>query len=462
MATDSNLGQLARQLGAGSVLTDAADCIAYAFDNSRRSVTPRAVVLASNEVEIAAAVRWCMETRTPLTVRGRGTNTVGATVPLAGGLVLSLERMNRVLDYSPADRSITVEAGCLNQQVQEIAGADRLFWPPDPTSAAYSSIGGNLGCNAGGPHAVRYGTCRDNILGLAAIIGDGSRIRVGSKTTKSVVGLDLTRLLVGSEGTLGIITQATLKLTPLPSARRTVRAEFGSVDAAARAVSRLLAQADSPAVCEFMDDRAVGLVRGDVQLASGCEALLLIECHGTESTTQETCAQWREMLTRDLLGWQEASTAEDVVQVWAARKALSPRLRGLAPNKTNEDVVVPVSRIPDLVGGVREISDRHGIPIVCFGHAGNGNLHVNLMYDRNDPKQAAQHDDCLNAVFELTIALGGSLSGEHGVGLAKRDFVGLELDSATLAAMRAVKNALDPHHILNPDKGLPLESARVR
>lgn len=456
MATDTRLTALQNQLGSDSVLTDPADCIAYAFDNSRRSVPPQAVVLASTTADVETTVRWCAQTATPLTVRGRGTNTVGASVPLAQGIALSLERMNRVIEYSAADRMITVEAGCLNQTVQEHVRKDGLFWAPDPTSAAYSSVGGNLGCNAGGPHAVRYGTCRDNILGLSAIIGDGSLIRVGSRTTKTVVGLDLTRLLVGSEGTLGVITQATLKLTPLPQARRTIRAEFRSVDAAAQAVSALLAQADSPAVCEFMDDQAVELVRPDVKLAADCRALLLLECHGSESSTLGTCAAWKSTLADALVGWQEASDPAAVAKVWAARKALSPRLRSLAPNKTNEDVVVPVSRIPELVRGVREISQGSGIPIVCFGHAGNGNLHVNLMYDRNNPAQAAVHDDALRSVFELTIRLGGSLSGEHGVGLAKRDFVGLELDQPTLVAMRAVKKALDPHNILNPDKGLPL------
>lgn len=455
MPSDPALAELITLLGTDSVLTDAADCVAYAFDNSRRSVPPRAVVMANKPSDVEQTVRWCAGRGIPLTVRGRGTNTVGASVPLSDGIALSLERMNRVIDYSPADRMITVEAGCLNQTVQEYARKDGLFWAPDPTSAAYSSVGGNLGCNAGGPHAVRYGTCRDNILGLSAVIGDGSRIRVGSRTTKSVVGLDLTRLLVGSEGTLGVITQATLKLTPLPQARRTIRAEFRSVDDAAQAVSTLLAQADSPAVCEFMDDQAVGLVRPDVSLAPDCCALLLLECHGSDSSTRGTCAAWKALLSTTLAGWQEATEPAAVAGVWAARKALSPRLRSLAPNKTNEDVVVPVSRIPELVGGVREISSASGIPIVCFGHAGNGNLHVNLMYDRNNPAQAASHDGALRAVFELTIRLGGSLSGEHGVGLAKRDFVGLELDAATLNAMRAVKKALDPHNILNPDKGLP-------
>lgn len=453
MAADplAGLREAAPQL---ALLTDPAECCAYGFDNSRRARQPLAVALAENAMQVQAVVRWCAAQGRPLTVRGRGTNTVGATVPLEGGVVLSLERMQRVLEYRPADRYIRVEAGALNAQVQEVAAEDGLFWPPDPTSAAYSSIGGNLGCNAGGPRAVRYGTCRDNILGLSAVLGDGSLIRVGSRTTKGVVGLDLTRLLVGSEGTLGIITEATLLLRPLPPARTAVRAQFDSVASAAQAVSALLAGAEGPAVCEFLDNRAVGLIREDVALAPDCQAILLLECHAPASLSDEILEGWRGACGPGLRGW-DSGRGEEAAAVWAARKALSPRLRSLAPDKTNEDVVVPVSRIPELVAGVAALSERHGIPIVCFGHAGNGNLHVNLMHDRANAAQAAEHDACLEGVFALTLELGGSLSGEHGVGLAKRDHVGLELDAATLAAMHAVKRALDPAGILNPDKGLP-------
>lgn len=450
------MAALAAAVGADRLSTDPSDCMAYGFDNSRRSELPAGVVRARDVADVAATIDLCRQYRVPLTVRGRGTNTVGATVPIPGGVVLSLETMTRVIEYAPEDRYIVVEAGCLNNQVQDHVRNDGLFWAPDPTSAAYSSVGGNLGCNAGGPRAVRYGTCRDNVLGLEAVLGDGSVIRVGSRTTKSVVGLDFTRLLIGAEGTLGVITQATLRLSPLPAFRRSVRVEFRSVAAAARAVSSLLRHPDTPAICEFMDDRAVELVRPDVSLHRDCQALLLLECHGnSETATSTVCASWREHTQDDQLCWHEASSDEETQAVWAARKALSPRLRSLAPDKTNEDVVVPVSRIPKLIERVRDLSDTHGIPIVCFGHAGNGNLHVNLMYDRQNEAQAAEHDACLEGVFAAAIELGGSLSGEHGVGLAKRDFVGMELDTPTLAAMRAVKRALDPDNILNPDKGLP-------
>lgn len=439
----------------GDVLTDPADCLAYGFDNSRREQNPAAVVIANHAHDVQAAVRWCARHQRPLTVRGRGTNTVGASVPLAHGLVLSMERMDRVIDYQPADRYIEVEAGILNQAVQDHVAPDGLFWAPDPTSAPYSSVGGNLGCNAGGPKAVRYGTCRDNVLGLSAVIGNGELIRVGARTTKAVVGLDLTRLLVGSEGTLGIIISAVLRLTPRPAARRVARIEFASVAAAAQGVATLLSQPVGPSVCEFLDDRAVGLIRDDVALDGNTQAILLVECHADHAQLHSITQAWKQALGSSFCAWEDSDDPSEMLALWAARKALSPRLRRLAPNKTNEDVVVPVSKIPQLVATVAGLSERHGIPIVCFGHAGNGNLHVNLMYDKNNRAQLAEHDQCLEGVFRAALGCGGSLSGEHGVGLAKRDFVHWELDPATLAAMRSVKHALDPHGILNPDKGLP-------
>lgn len=439
----------------GQLLTDPADCLAYGFDNSRREQNPAAVVLAEQVADVQAVVRWCAQHHRPLTVRGRGTNTVGASVPLANGVVLSMERLDRIIDYQPADRFIEVEAGVLNQSVQEHVAGAGLFWAPDPTSAPYSSVGGNLGCNAGGPKAVRYGTCRDNILGLSAVIGNGDLIRVGARTTKAVVGLDLTRLLVGSEGTLGIITSAILRLTPVPASRRVIRMEFSSVAAAAQGVATLLAQPMGPSVCEFLDDRAVGLVRDDVALHPDTQSLLLVECHGDPEQVVAVTASWKRALAATFGAWEDSDDPAQMQALWAARKALSPRLRRLAPNKTNEDVVVPVSKIPQLVTQVAALSQQHGIPIVCFGHAGNGNLHVNLMYDRNNPAQLAEHDRCLEGVFRAALDCGGSLSGEHGVGLAKRDYVHWELDPPTLAAMRSVKQALDPHGILNPDKGLP-------
>lgn len=446
--------ELAAQLR-GSLLTDPADCLAYGFDNSRREQTPAAVVLADSVPDVQATVRWCARHKRPLTVRGRGTNTVGASVPLANGVVLSMERLDQVIDYQPADRYIEVQAGMLNQGVQDHVEGEGLFWAPDPTSAPYSSVGGNLGCNAGGPKAVRYGTCRDNVLGLSAVIGNGELIRVGARTTKAVVGLDLTRLLIGSEGTLGIITSAVLRLTPAPAARRAVRIEFSSVAAAAQGVATLLAQPMGPSVCEFLDDRAVGLVRDDVPLHAATQAILLVECHGDSDALPGVTMGWKHALAATFCAWEESEDPTQMQALWAARKALSPRLRRLAPNKTNEDVVVPVSKIPQLVAQVAALSQRHGIPIVCFGHAGNGNLHVNLMYDKHNPAQHAEHDPCLAGVFRAALACGGSLSGEHGVGLAKRDYVHWELDAPTLAAMHSVKKALDPHGILNPDKGLP-------
>jgi D-lactate dehydrogenase len=395
---------------------------------------------------------------TPLIARGRGTNTTGATVPIHGGIVLSLERMNRVLRVSPGDRMIECEAGALNGDIQIEAAKHGLFWAPDPSSAAYSTVGGNLACGAGGPRAVKYGTAREHVLGLRAVAGDGSLLSTGCYTTKGVVGYDFTRLLIGSEGTLAVITQAALKLTPKPAATRLLRAAYRDVESAAAAVARLMAQPQVPSALEFLDADAVALAQAwrDCGLPKDCGALLLLEADGSEAGIAEAVAAISAAARGDgLIELRAAANAEEAEDLWAARKALSPALRSLAPKKVNEDVAVPVTRLPELIRGVQQLSREHGIRIVCFGHAGNGNIHVNLLADPDDRAQMAAIERCLHAVFRLVLALEGTLSGEHGVGIAKRDYVAWEIDTSTLAMMHAVQRVFDPAGILNPGKALP-------
>lgn len=449
---------LSRHWPASRLLTDAADCLAYGYDNSRRVVAPQAVAFALEAEEVALAVEHCMAHRVPLTVRGRGTNTTGASVPVSGGLVLSLERMNRVLRLAPGDRLIEVQAGCLNGEVQRAAAAHGLFWAPDPTSADYSTVGGNLACGAGGPRAVKYGTARENVLGLCAVAGSGERLRCGSYTTKGVVGYDLTRLLVGSEGTLAIITQAALKLLPAPKQKRTLRAAYAEVDSAIAAVIRIMGQPATPCALEFFDGDAVALAQAyrDCGIPPATGALLLIDLDGQgEGLEADTAAVADAARTPGLIELRRATTSDESADLWAARKALSPSLRRLAPRKVNEDVVVPVTRLPELVTGLGRLSRDHGLRIVSFGHAGNGNLHVNLLADPLDARQAEAIDACLAALFDLVLALDGSLSGEHGVGIEKRAFVAREIDAPTLAMMRRIKTLFDPAGILNPGKTLP-------
>jgi D-lactate dehydrogenase len=436
-------------------ITDEAERLVYGYDNSRREALPDAVVFPTAHDQVVALVRACRSHRVPLTARGRGTNTTGASVPIAGGIVVSFERMNRVLAIDPANRLAVVEPGVLNADLQMALRSHALFWPPDPTSAPYCTIGGNLACNAGGPRAVKYGATRDNVLALRAVAGSGEEFRCGKPTTKGAAGYDLTRLLIGSEGTLAIVTEATLKLTPLPSALRTMRASYADVESAAAAVARIMAQPATPCALEFLDGEALRLARthgGDAIPNAG--AMLLIEADGDEGTLDvATAAISHAARGEGLIELTVAANAEEVTRLWAARKALSPALRTLSPKKINEDVVVPVSRIPELVSAMRDLSTRHALPIVCFGHAGNGNIHVNLL--PRDADELARAEKCLREVFDVVIRLDGTLSGEHGIGLAKRDFMPRALDAGALALMQRIKDTFDPDGILNPGKLLP-------
>jgi D-lactate dehydrogenase len=438
--------------------TDPAERLVYGYDNSRREAMPDGVALPRDRDQVLALVRACRERGVPLVARGRGTNTTGATVPVAGGIVVSFERMDRIVDIRPGDRCAVVEPGVLNGDLQAALAPHGLFWPPDPTSAAFSTVGGNLACNAGGPRAVKYGASRDNVLALTAITGAGDLVVCGSATTKGATGYDLQRLLVGSEGTLALIVEATLRLTPAPSARRALRAVYRDVASAADAVARLMAQPVTPSMLEFMDGHAVRLARdvGGADLPREAGALLMIEADGDGAQLDAAVAALERAAAND--GLLVLDTAPDEAareRLWAARKALSPSLRTLAAGKINEDVVVPVSRIPALVDGVQAIAREAALAIVCFGHAGNGNLHVNILYDPTDAAQCALADEALARVFALTVSLGGTLSGEHGIGLAKRAFMPKAVSPTTLALMREVKRAFDPDGILNPGKLLP-------
>lgn len=452
------LKALRQASSADRVLVDPAECLAYGIDNARRAAPASAVVFAEHHDEVEAIVRSCMHFNKPLVCRGRGTNTAGAAVPLNGAIVLSLERMNRLLEFDPDNRVIRVQTGMTNQQVQNIAAEAGLFWPPDPTSAAVCTVGGNLAMNAAGPRAIKYGTTRDNVLGLRAVTGEGTSLRSGVMTTKGVVGYDLTRLLIGSEGTLAVITEATLQLRPAPDCKHTLRALYDSIDAAALAITRIMRQAVSPCALELMDAAAIDIVRqySDQTIPAQASALLMIEVDGNEATIAADRHAVEQAATgTGLVEMATADSPDAIEALWKMRKSLSPALRKLAPGKINEDVVVPVTCIPELIKGLQELAGKHSTRIVNFGHAGNGNLHVNLLFDDRNEAETARAATCLQDVFRLVLALQGTLSGEHGIGLVKRNFVGLEIEPATLELMRRIKRQCDPAGILNPGKLFP-------
>ncbi|MCD9030564.1 FAD-binding protein [Luteimonas sp. Y-2-2-4F] len=436
--------------------TDAAALDAFA-PGAGGDDRPAGIALPASADEVAALVRICRQHGAAVVARGAGTSSTGSARPVGGGVLVSFERMRRILAIEPANRIAVVEPGATNAEVQAALAPHGLFWPPDPASAETCTVGGNLACNAGGPRTVKYGATRDNVLGLAAVTGTGELVRLGSATTKDATGYDLTRVVVGSEGTLALIVEATLKLAPLPAARAGLRAFYADAASAAAAVARLMAQPVAPSMLEFMDATSLRLARevGGAELPEA-GALLLIEADGDPATLPRALdALEAAARGAGLLGLERAADQARAGRLWAARKALSHAQRAIAPAKLNEDVVVPVARIPDLVEAIQALSRRHAIPIIAFGHAGNGNLHANILYDPADPGQHARAHAALPELFATVLALGGTLSGEHGIGLAKRDYMRAAFDAPTLALMHAVKRAFDPDGILNPGKVLP-------
>jgi len=442
----------------GQLLLDEAERWTYGYDNSRQQALPDIVVIPEQQQQITSLLSLCHQYHVPLVVRGSGTGTAGAAVPIAHGVVLSTERLNRIINVDPDNRLMVVEPGVTNQQVQQAAAEHGFFWPPDPTSAAVCTVGGNLACNSAGPRAVKYGTPRENVLGLRAVTADGRPFQTGTYTTKGVVGYDLTRLLIGAEGTLAVITEATLKLTPLAETKRTMRALYRDMACAARAVSRIMAQPVTPCSLEFMDSRALQMIRDytDNDLPEHAGALLMIEVDGPAS-----CIDGAARAVMTAAGGEEclevtlAESDEQIAALWTLRKALSPALRTVAPKKINEDVVVPVSRIPELIEGISDLSARHDITIVNFGHAGNGNIHVNLLVNPDDEEEMARAELCLGELFDLVLGLNGTLSGEHGIGMVKRPYVARELDPVALQLMHQIKQQFDPLGLLNPGKAIP-------
>jgi D-lactate dehydrogenase len=443
---------------AGAVLTDPADCLVYGYDNSRQQYLPDGVIFATTHLQVVELAKLCAQFNLPLITRGRGTNPVGATLPIYGGIILSLERMNQILDVSQANRYMVVEPGVLNAQVQIEAAKYGLFWAPDPTSSAYSCVGGNLGCNAAGPRGVKYGTTRENVLGLTFVTGEGKTIHSGVYTTKGVVGYDLARLMIGSEGTLGIITRAILKLSPIPEKIATMRALYSSNQSAAKAVASIMGQAVTPCAVEFADEHCMNIIKNNhpAWLPDAAKAMLMLEVDGPIAAIDSNIQAIKEAATlSELVDFQISKNKKEQDELWQARKSLSQSLRTLSPNKINEDIVVPVSEIATLLDFLDQKAKEYNFRIVSFGHAGNGNLHVNLLVDPHHPIEGPKAKACLEEIFDKVIALKGTLSGEHGVGIEKKPYIHKELDEITIAFMKQIKAVFDPLNILNPGKIFP-------
>ena len=456
------LQALSAQLGPELLLTDDFTRGLYASDDTPRHCMPEGVLFPKTHEQVRDIVAIARRYRVPLVARGAGSGNVGGALPLPGSLVLSFECMNRILDFDPVNRTITVQAGVVTQDIDQLARSQGLFYPPDPGSAPYCRIGGNLAMNAAGPKAVKYGVTRDYVLALRAVTGTGAEIRTGSRTSKGVVGYDLTRLLVGSEGTLALITEATLRLLPAPATRATLRVCFDSNVHACEAVARVMAGHITPSALEFMDHHAIEAIRAAgaaSDLPPATRALLMVEADGEASDLPPQLKALEQSLQGPgLLELLEARDPAAITALWTARKSLSGAIKRIAPLKINEDVVVPVTRLAELLAEVERLARHFDLPIVTFGHAGNGNLHVNLMVHPEDANEMAHAREALLQLFKAVLRLGGTLSGEHGIGTEKRDYLPLELDPATLAIMQGIKQQFDPDGILNPGKALPMRS----
>ena len=446
-------------LGAARVHIEPEVLELYAGDQGPHRCAPHAVVFPAAHTQVSALVRIANDFRLPLVARGAGSGNVGGALPVPGSVVVSFECLRRVLDFSPEERVIVVEPGVTTAEIDATARAHGLFYPPDPGSALYCRIGGNLAMNAAGPRAVKYGTTRDYVLGLRAVAGDGRTVVTGCRTTKGVVGYDLTRLLVGSEGTLALITEATLKLLPAPAKVGTLRACYASMAQAGAAAARVMNQPVVPCALEFMDPAAIAAIQqagAATDLPAGTRALLMVEADGDAPEVARALARLRVALEGpDLLELREATDPAEVAKLWAARRSLSYAVKKIAPLKINEDVVVPVPRLAELIAVIEGLARDYRIPIVSFGHAGNGNLHVNIMVHPDDADEMRRAHEALAQLFQTVLGMQGTLSGEHGIGWEKRAFVALEIPPETLALMRALKRTFDPNGILNPGKMFP-------
>ena len=461
MLADAVRADLIAALGEDRLRTDPQALDQYAADDGPRRCLPAAVAFPARHEEVVDLVRAANRHRVPLVARGGGSGNIGGAVPMSGGIVVSFECMRRVLELSPGERLIVVEAGVTTAEIHRRAREHGLFYAPDPGSAPYCRIGGNLATNAAGPRAVKYGATRDHVLGVRAVAGDGRELTAGGRTTKGAVGYDLARLLVGSEGTLALITEATLRLLPAPAAAATLRACYADARAACAAVARVMDQPAVPRALEFLDGASIAAIvaaGAASDLPPGTRALLVVEADGAPDTVAREAGELRRALEGPgLLELRAASKAGEIEALWAARRALSGATKAMAPLKINEDVVVPVPQLAALVDAIERLAAEQRLRIVSFGHAGNGNLHVNFMVDPDDAGEMTRARSAVRELMRRVVALGGRISGEHGIGYEKREFVPLEIPPDTLALMRELKRVFDPNGILNPGKLFPDE-----
>ncbi|MGB3904482.1 MAG: FAD-linked oxidase C-terminal domain-containing protein [Anaerolineae bacterium] len=450
--------ELEALVGEENVLTSPEELLCYSYDSTVLQHLPEIVVLPHSTQEVAATVKLADREKIPIVPRGAGTNLAGGTIPIQGGIVLSLTRMIEILEIGTINMAAVVQPGVVTAKLQAEVAKKGLYYPPDPASLKVTTIGGNVAMNAGGPHALKYGVTSDYVMGLEVVLPSGQVIRTGGKAIKNVTGYNLTQLFVGSEGTLGVVTEIILRLIPQPQSSGSVLAAFSDLDDAATLVNMILQAGVTPAVIEIMDNMTIQTV--DDYLGTGlprdAAALLLIQADGVREAVEQELKTVADLCHDNKATLVEVARTEDEEEtLWKARRSISPSLTRVRPNKLGEDISVPREAIPDVVRRIQEISRQRELPIVIFGHISDGNLHPNILFDQGDPEEVERVEGASEDIFEAATAVGGTLSGEHGIGLLKQKYLRLDLPTETIEVMLTIKRALDPNNIMNPGKIFP-------
>jgi glycolate oxidase len=429
------------------------DLATYSYDGFLPEFMPDAVIVPGSTEEISKIMHLANREKINIIPRGAGTNICGSSVAREGGIIIAFHRLNKILEIDPNNMCAVVQPGVVNADLQKEVAVYGLMYPPDPASMFVSTIGGNVALNAGGPRGVKYGVTRDYLLGLEVVLPTGEVIHTGGKTLKSVSGYDLTRLMCGSEGTLGIITEITLRLVPLPLAKATLQAIFSDLDDAAKTVSAIIGSGIVPTTLELMDRVILDVIGdyGGAQFHEDAAALLLIEVDGEDMLVEKQGEIIEHFCKeRGAVFVERAATAEEADKLWRARRTAFGAVASLRPNCIVEDATVPVKRLPEIIRKIVELSDKYQLKIGVLAHAGDGNLHPLIMTDLRDKEEMARVDKALDELYEAAIGMGGTLSGEHGIGIAKDRFMGLEFSERAIEIMRGIKQVFDPNNILNP------------
>ena len=449
------LDRLREIVGAENVVVDPDKVEPYGGDAVKEKFPPEAVVFPESTEQVSAILKLANEYLFPVTARGGGVGYTGGAVPIDGGIVVGTDRMKKVFELNVDDLYMVCQPGLTTFEVQQTAAEVGLLYAPDPASYKDSFIGGNIAENAGGMRTPKYGVTKHHVLGLEVVTATGEIIRTGGRTVKNVVGFDLTGLMCGSEGLLGIITEATLKLLPMPEATSTVRANFRSMEDACRVLTKFTPHGILPMAMEVIDKYCIEAVEDNYAfgLSRDANAILLVAVDGSREEVERN-AHTVEQIISENGGFDvvRARSKDEEDKLWDVRRAISPSLMKYGTLKINEDVVVPRSRVPELVSKIEEIGKQHNVFVANFGHAGDGNIHVNFVVDRDDADEVARARKCVSETFKLSVELGGTISGEHGIGYVKAPYLDYAVDRPTLEIMKAIKKLFDPNGILNPGK----------